>query len=398
MRREEVGCYEVLCGVDVGKDAHCCRAVARDGETVLLARTVGQDEGEISAFLSELSSIGRALVVVDQHGGFGALVVTLALAAGVDVARIPPSRFARASELYGEGKTDESDAMVLARLPVEAPRHVDLVADPGEEVERARVLVRYRHDIVCERTRAYNRVHDALGRCLPPLERELSGPALHTSLALAMLARWGASGLACARWCDVRRWARSRKGAGPAAEEAAGRIWRAARSQSAAMPAADVLDQVIMADAARIIELERLDDELSEQIAGLCAGLPAVGVLLSMPGVGEVYSRTIALEAGDVGRFDSASKLAAYCGVGKCPRESGKRRGRKRRRCYNRRLHAAVMESAKIAIRKPGPDRDYYEKKLAGGMNEHQALHALARKRVSIMYAMLKSMEPYRAA
>ena len=79
MRREEVGCYEMLCGVDVGKDAHCCRAVARDGETVLLARTVGQDEGEISAFLSELSSIGRALVVVDQHGGFGALVVTLAL-------------------------------------------------------------------------------------------------------------------------------------------------------------------------------------------------------------------------------------------------------------------------------------------------------------------------------
>ena len=90
MRREEVGCYEVLCGVDVGKDAHCCRAVARDGETVLLARTVGQDEGEISAFLSELSSIGRALVVVDQHGGFGALVVTLALAAGVAVALATP--------------------------------------------------------------------------------------------------------------------------------------------------------------------------------------------------------------------------------------------------------------------------------------------------------------------
>ena len=161
-----------------------------------------------------------------------------------------------------------------------------------------------------------------------------------------------------------------------------------------------MLDQVIMADAARIIELEleRLDDELSEQIAGLCAGLPAVGVLLSMPGVGEVYSRTIALEAGDVGRFGSASKLAAYCGVGKCPRESGKRRGRKRRRCYNRRLHAAAMESAKIAIRKPGPDRDYYEKKLAGDMNRHQALHALVRKRVSIMYAMLRNMEPYRAA
>ena len=47
---------------------------------------------------------------------------------------------------------------------------------------------------------------------------------------------------------------------------------------------------------------------------------------------------------------------------------------------------------------RPGPDRDHYEKKLAGSMNEHQALHALVRKRVTILYAMLCNMEAYRAA
>jgi transposase len=111
-----------------------------------------------------------------------------------------------------------------------------------------------------------------------------------------------------------------------------------------------------------------------------------------------VYSRTIALEIGDIGRFPSHSALAAYVGVGKCPRESGKKKGRKARCGYNRRLHTAMFESAKIAIRLPGPDRDYYEKKLAGDMNEHQALHALVRKRVTIMFAMLRNMEGYRAA
>ena len=117
-----------------------------------------------------------------------------------------------------------------------------------------------------------------------------------------------------------------------------------------------------------------------------------------MPGVGEVYSRTIALEIGDIRRFPSHSALAAYVGVGKCPKESGKKKGRKRRRGYNRRLHTAMFESAKIALRSPGPDRDYYEKKLAGEMNEHQALHALVRKRVTIMFAMLANMRPYVAA
>ena len=164
------------------------------------------------------------------------------------------------------------------------------------------------------------------------------------------------------------------------------------------LPAADVIDEAIRLDCARIIELERLDAELSDRIARLCALVPEVEVARSMPGVGEVYSRVIALEIGDISRFRDHSALAAYVGVGKCPKESGKRKGKKRRRSFNRRLHTAMFESAKVSIRKPGPDRDYYEKKLAGSMNKHQALHALVRKRVTILYAMLSNMEVYRAA
>ena len=398
MKRSEVAGYDVICGIDVGKESHYARALSPDGETELLAGRVAQDERELGDLFARLAAMGRALVVVDQYAGFGALVAACAREAGIGLACVPPARFAKLSELSGEVKTDEADALELARLPIEAPRHLGWVPEPDQEADEARVLIRYRGDAVAERTRAYNRVHDALGRTCPPLEALLSGSGLHAAVALSLLARYGALGLASARRCDVMRWVRSQKGFGPAAERTAEEMWDAARSSSTALPAAGVLDETIAMDCARIIELERLDDSLSERIAGLCSLVPEVGIARTMAGVGEVYSRAIVLEIGDIGRFPSHSALAAYVGVGKCPKESGKRKGRKRRRSYNRRLHTAMFESARIAIRLPGPDRDYYEKKLAGGMNGHQALHALVRKRVTIMFAMLANMEPYRAA
>ena len=398
MKRNEVAGYDVVAGIDVGKDWHYCRALMPDGETELLSRRVAQDERALDGLFADLRAHGRVLAVVDQPSGFGALVAQSARDAGVDLGWVTPSRFAKLADLSGEDKTDASDALVLARAAIESPRHVQAVPEPDGEAGAARVLVRRRHAHVCERTRAYNRVHDGMARCCPPLEALLKRGALHSGVALGVLGRYGAAGLAAARKCDVLRWVRSREGMGPAAEEQASRMWEAARSHGRKMPAADVLDRGIREDCARIIELERLDEELSGQIDALCAKVPEVAVARTMAGVGAVYSRTIALEVGDISRFRSASALASYAGVGKCARESGSSSGKKRRRRYNRRLRTAMFESAKMAIRKPGPDRDYYEKKLSGSMNEHQALHALVRKRVTIMYAMLSNLEPYRAA
>lgn len=156
MKRVEIAGYEVFCGIDVGKESHCARALAPDGETELLACRVAQDERELGDLFARLGAMGRTLVVVDQHAGFGSLVAACARGAGVGLACVPPTRFARLSEVSGEVKTDEADALELARLPIEAPRHLSWVPEPGREAEEARVLIRYREDAVRERTRAYN--------------------------------------------------------------------------------------------------------------------------------------------------------------------------------------------------------------------------------------------------
>ena len=204
MKRSEVSGYRVFCGIDVGKGSHHCVALAPDGETVLLERRVGQDEAELASLFADLAAIGPTIAVVDQHAGFGALVASCARAAGAGLASVAPSRFAWIAAVSGECKTDASDALELARLPIEAPRHLDWAPEPAGEAAEAACLLRYRHDMVRERTRAYNRLHDALNRCCPALERLLAGSALHSLAALSALARYGASGLAAERRVESR--------------------------------------------------------------------------------------------------------------------------------------------------------------------------------------------------
>ncbi len=73
------------------------------------------------------------------------------------------------------------------------------------------------------------------------------------------------------------------------------------------------------------------------------------------------------------------------------PRDSGRRTGNHHRpKRYNRRLRWLFYMSAQSAMMRPGPSRDYYLKKRAEGLIHTQALLALARRRVDVLWAMLR--------
>jgi hypothetical protein len=54
--------------------------------------------------------------------------------------------------------------------------------------------------------------------------------------------------------------------------------------------------------------------------------------------------------------------------------------------------------AAQTAMMRPGPSRDYYLKKRAEGLIHVQALLALARRRVDVLWAMLRDKRPYTSA
>lgn len=117
---------------------------------------------------------------------------------------------------------------------------------------------------------------------------------------------------------------------------------------------------------------------------------------MTLPGLGAVACATFLSEVGDIFRFDSAANLAAYAGLAPRVRQSGKTvHSATKPRGGNRRLKRVLILPASKSILFCDESRDYYDRKRAEGRTCNSAVTALARRRLNVMYAMLRDGRPY---
>ena len=102
---------------------------------------------------------------------------------------------------------------------------------------------------------------------------------------------------------------------------------------------------------------------------------------------------------GDVSAFGSADRLAAYAGLVPAAKDSGKRVGNHRRkgRGGNKVLKRVLYQSAFASMRGSPESRAFYERKRAEGKRHTQAVIALARRRVNVLWAMLRDRSMFEA-
>ena len=395
--------YDVIVGMDVGKRSSYVVALPMGGDDPVFEGEVSQTEHDIRTMLSQASAAGRALVVMDVWGGFGTLPALVAASAGVDVAHMPSRAFARAAQSYGEDKTDPIDAYVLADATRWRPQLARLVGDRVAATEEVKVLTAERAASVREGTRLHNGVHDLLQRLCPPLEALFAGERLHARVAIAPLGRYGGpAGFRGSGEARCSRWASRLGRQGTAGPRKVAEVFDALAAQTVAPAGAEAMESQVRRLCGRIAELDAEIAELDGEIASRAADIPAAALLETIPGVGAWTAAVIASQIGDVSRFRTEAKLAAYCGVAPRARKSGTSvDGSRARRGGNKALKNAVMQSVQVAIMREGPESDYYRRKRAEGKRHRQALRSLARRRVGLIYAMLSNgtlYEPSRRA
>jgi transposase len=158
------------------------------------------------------------------------------------------------------------------------------------------------------------------------------------------------------------------------------------------------IDARTAADAARlelardlVVDLQRIDSqrrEVKRRLAKIVAASKTT--LTEVHGVGPVVAATVLGFVGDIGRFTSRDRFAAYNGTAPIEVSSGNRRVHRLSRRGNRQLNHAVHMAAVTQIRNPGTaGHDYYQRKLAEGMGRKAALRALKRKISDTLYAHL---------
>lgn len=251
-------------------------------------------------------------------------------------------------------KTDKIDARVLAELA--RADYLPLVWLPDEETESLRQFISDRTSLVRRRTESKNTIHAILHRNL----------IHHQQSDL-----FGTAG---------RRW-----------------LENLIDGEHSAMPALDRLRL-----GSLLNEVDRIDSlvaDLESVIASYIVTRPhlkqQLDRLLSITGVNLVVGAGLLAAIGDVHRFGSKKKLAAYFGVVPSTKQSGdsSRNGRitKQGRAEARWL---LIEAAETIRRHPGPMHALY-KRVSRRKGHNIAVVAVARKLVELIHHLLINEEDY---
>ena len=389
----------VVLGFDVGRYSHHMTAIdARTGE-VAASLPVGQDEARIRDALAPHAPAG-ALVVVDQPGDLSSLLFAVARDMGLDVGFITPRAMAKGIELYGgELKSDEHDSFVIADLALRIPSLVRPVPERRAEVEELASLMAYDRELTDDVRRAASRIHELLLATCPALGAVYAGQRVKQRLPLAMLARFGgAGGLSAAGRDEVEGWARGQPRCGARGLAFVGSALDAVGSQGVATTSSPFYDELLRIEAASLRSALDAREAVGARVDELLDRIPEAQLLLSMPGVGRVTAATFVSEVPDVGAFASAAKLAAYAGLAPRVRQSGRSLNSVTKpRAGNRRLKRALVLSAARSVDFCEESRAYYDRKRSEGRCHYSAVVALARRRINVMYAMLRDGKRYQS-
>ncbi|MGW2939351.1 transposase, partial [Streptomyces sp. NPDC001156] len=122
-------------------------------------------------------------------------------------------------------------------------------------------------------------------------------------------------------------------------------------------------------------------------------------IIESLPGMGPILGAEFVVAAGDLTSYTDAGHLASAAGLVPVPRDSGRRTGNLHRpKRYSRRLRRVFYLSAQTSLIREGPNRDFYLKKRGEGCKHVQAVIALARRRASVLWALLRDNRTFTPA
>ncbi|MEV3965844.1 IS110 family transposase [Nocardia sp. NPDC050193] len=387
---------QLWAGIDAGKAAHHCTVIDTDATRRLSRKTIN-DETELTALIDDVLALadgGEVTWAIDLNRGGAALLIGLLLARGQQLLYIPGRTVHHAAAGYrGDGKSDAKDAAIIADQ-ARIRRDLQPLRAGDEITVELRILIAARTDLVCDRTRAINRLRATLGEYFPALERAFDYST--SKAALILLTGYNTpDGLREIGANRLETWLRAHNARN------ASTIAATATAAAAAQHTIVTGQQISAALVARPAkEVMRLDNEIGDTeslIEQRFRRHRHAEIILSMPGFGPLLgAEFLAATGGDLTVFDRPDRLAGIAGLAPVPRDSGRISGNlKRPRRYDRRLLRACYLAATVATRHDPASRSYYQRKRSEGKRHTQAVLALARRRLNVLWAMLRDHKTY---
>ena len=388
-------------GVDVAKEFHWVSVTVTDPATgrakEVLSRRFLNDPDRITAVLAQVQelTVGPVTIGIDVLGGIARLLEVMVLQAGLNLVHVPglAVKTARRATRGGEHKSDPRDARVIADL-VRSRDDLRVVSQVSDSDVALGLLVGRRSELVVDQTRRLGRLRDLLCSVHPGLER-VTDPTRKVSLVL--LSRWvtPAEIRAAGRSRISRHLLASGRQRQAVVDQLVEAAVTAAHRQQLTVPAEQVAAAIVKDLAREALDVRAKLDTLDTQIAELLAAHPDAALIQTLPGMGATLTAEFLAVAGGISRFTTGDQLASAAGLAPALQQSGKVRYLQRATGGDRTLKRVFYQSAFCALQRDPASRTYYDRKRREGKTHHQAVIALARRRVNVLHAILRTRQPY---
>jgi transposase len=386
----------VWVGIDAGKSSHHAAAVDAGGKRLWSVK-VANDQRQIEELISRAARTGNEVRwAVDLVSPAAALLLALLLSSGQKVVYVPGRVVhGMAGVFRGEGKTDAKDARIIADTARMRGDLVELTPTDELVVELTR-LTSYRADVMADWVRGVNRLRELLSCIFPALEASFD---YSTRSALILLTGYctpaevraaGAEGLA-AHLRDHGAWAKG-------IDAMAAKAIRAAEQQSVALPGEAATAILVKKIARQLLDTDREVKDTDKLITSRFRDHPQAQIIESLPGMGPILGAQflVATDGRPLEAFAGPGRLASYAGLVPVPRDSGRVTGNYHRpKRFHRPLRQVFYMMALSSLRAEGPSKVFYQRKRDENKLHTQALLALARRMVDVLWALLRDSRLY---
>jgi transposase len=359
---------------------------------VLFSERVDNDQHAITSVITRFTRRAGVCWAVDMTTGPAGLLLALLLARHADVRYVSGSLASKmAAAFHGERKTDAKDAVAIAQTARVHPGLPTVTATDTTQAQ-LRLLTGRSNDLVHERVRTIMRLQDLLTSISPALARALD---LTLQGPVYVLAQWQTP--AAIRRAGVARiHAMLRPHRVTNASALAQAVVAAARTQTVTVVGEATAAAIIAELATDLLALNQRIHHVEQLITTTLAEHHLAPVVTSLPGIGPVLAAEFLAIAGSLDSYSTSAALAAHAGLAPVSRDSGRIIGSQRRpNRYHRGLSRVFTMSSLSAIRCCPRSRIYYDRKRAEGKTHRQALAALSRRRLDVLWALIRDNQPY---
>ena len=380
-------------GLDWASQTHAVCVIDTRG-SVVLDFEVNHDAAGLGELCRRLKAAHVTAVAIERPSG---LVVDALLEAGFQVVPIHPNVVKATRPRYRShgGKSDASDAYLLADLlRTDGHRFKPLTAE-CDEIRALRALVRGRDDLVATRVQLANQLRSLLESFWPGAAEVFAD--VDSPIGLAFIERYptpkaasrlGPKRMAC--FCAQHAYSGRRP-----PEQLLERLHRA--------PAVALGEMEMKAKGELALSMARVLARVVEQIRLLTSRIEHAvqasddgRILMSFPRAGKICAAQILSELGSVReRFDDVERLAAEAGVTPVTYESGKSKVVAFRWACNHRLRVALTCMADNSRHASAWAAAIYERARGRGCDHTHAVRILARAWLRVIWRAWRDRQPY---